>query len=272
MRFVSAIDPACQGALAALDRRLAAFYNSSQIAEYFRRASEANRAWDESGPHGIVLALAGPGKHVLEMGCGSAVGYEHLRALGIEYTGVDWSAEQIARNAERFPEARFICTTLYETGLADGMFDVVFSTYVLEHLVWPHRALREMARLVKPGGVIVVICPHYRRAGRCPSLPFGGPGSFREKLAAGCYGQAVLHFFYRFWWPLVVGMRREPFLINLRPRCFVEPNRPDNDAVYLPERGECLRLLGALGFADITGEFSVRIPREVCVIAARRVV
>jgi SAM-dependent methyltransferase len=270
MRFASATDSSCQPALAVLESRLQVFYNSIQSPEYFRITNKANETWNYHGPQVVLLHLARPGIRVLDMGCGSAAAWAHLRPRGVAYTGVDWSAEQVAKNTVQCDGASFVCHSVYDTGLPGGTFDVVFSYYVIEHLVWPQRMLREMVRLLSPDGTLVVICPHYRNAGRAPSLPFGGPHSFRKKLAGKLWGQAAMHAFYRFWWPLVVATRREPFLINLKPTCLTEPYRTDNDAVYLPDRTECMELLTSMGLSDVSGEFEVSVPRDVCLIAARR--
>ncbi len=43
----------------------------------------------------------------------------------------------------------------------DGMFDFVFSSSVLEHIDDKERALKEMMRVVRPGGVVIFIIPTY---------------------------------------------------------------------------------------------------------------
>jgi SAM-dependent methyltransferase len=49
---------------------------------------------------------------------------------------------------------------LQATGLPDAAYDGVFCTQVLHHLPEPERALREIARLLKPGGRAVLSVPH----------------------------------------------------------------------------------------------------------------
>ena len=49
---------------------------------------------------------------------------------------------------------------LQATGLADASYDTVVCTQVLQHLPEPGDALREIARLLKPGGRVVVSVPH----------------------------------------------------------------------------------------------------------------
>lgn len=49
---------------------------------------------------------------------------------------------------------------LQATGLPDGAYDAVFCTQVLQHLPEPGLALGEIARILKPGGRVVISAPH----------------------------------------------------------------------------------------------------------------
>ena len=49
---------------------------------------------------------------------------------------------------------------LQETGLPDAGYDAIFCAQVLQHLPEPHRAVAEIARLLKPGGRAVLSVPH----------------------------------------------------------------------------------------------------------------
>lgn len=49
---------------------------------------------------------------------------------------------------------------LQETGLPDAQYDSLFCTQVLQHLPNPERAVKEIARVLKPGGKAVLSVPH----------------------------------------------------------------------------------------------------------------
>lgn len=52
------------------------------------------------------------------------------------------------------------CMSILEAGFADAAFDVVFMLEVFEHLLSPDDALREVNRILKPGGSLVMTCPN----------------------------------------------------------------------------------------------------------------
>jgi SAM-dependent methyltransferase len=103
------------------------------------------------------------GARVVDLGCGTGntlcwfadqVGPEG------EVTGVDLSGEQLSiakanAGAARHRNIRFIEGSIYETGLPRASFDVVHCRLVLIHLAAPLDAVREMAALAKPGGLVI---------------------------------------------------------------------------------------------------------------------
>jgi ubiquinone/menaquinone biosynthesis C-methylase UbiE len=79
---------------------------------------------------------------------------------GGEVTAVDVSAEQLSiaesqAKADGHRNIRFINVTAYDTGLPRNYFDVVHCRMLLCHLASPLDALREMAAIARPGGLII---------------------------------------------------------------------------------------------------------------------
>ena len=87
-----------------------------------------------------------PGGRVLDLGCGSGGNRYYLAELGFgETVGVDWwaSGAQLLADAHRLP-------------FEDSSFDLVLATAVLEHCYLPHLAMREAARVLRPGGHVLM--------------------------------------------------------------------------------------------------------------------
>src|SRR5262249_18626805 len=111
-----------------------------------------------------LAELPGPaGARVLDAGCG--VGYHTLAFArrGYSCVGVDLSPvvlEQAVRNRDEaglYDRASFACQALEELAFDGGAFEVVHCRGVLMHVPDWQAALRQLCRVVKPGGRLVVI-------------------------------------------------------------------------------------------------------------------
>jgi len=101
---------------------------------------------------------------VLEVGCGDASFTADLANHFSGVTAIDISAGQIAENAARFPGIKFLQHDVAERfPFADGTFEVIWCSEVLEHLFDPAFALREMHRILKPGGRLLATVPYHGR-------------------------------------------------------------------------------------------------------------
>ncbi len=112
----------------------------------------------------IVTAENLASKRVLDVGAGrgylAALLSDHVRSLGGD-------PAEVLRACDMYPEY-FMCEGVSCARLAfvnelpydEGTFDVVYSVEVIEHLSNPHGLIREMYRVVRPGGMIVVTTPN----------------------------------------------------------------------------------------------------------------
>ena len=99
------------------------------------------------------------GDKFLDIGCGRG---EFLRGFidcGVQGHGVDRS-----RTAERYcPEAELHTADLENEELPypDNHFDVIYSKSVIEHFYYPEKLVKEMFRVLKPGGLLITMCPDW---------------------------------------------------------------------------------------------------------------
>ncbi len=104
------------------------------------------------------------GLRILDVGCGTGTFnilpiINHLGDADIY--GIDISREMIQIASKRFPKLKFKVADAHRLPFESDFFDVVISRQVLEHLKEPLRALKEMKRVVKRGGTIIVSTPSW---------------------------------------------------------------------------------------------------------------
>ncbi|MEZ5987626.1 MAG: methyltransferase domain-containing protein [Planctomycetota bacterium] len=112
--------------------------------------------------YAFARALA-RGRRVLDAGCGEGYGAAMLAEVAAAVTGVDVSAEAVARAAARYarPGLRFV-----EVGPdgpfppEEGGYDLVTSFEVLEHVADPGGYLDRLAAAMAPGGLLVLSSPN----------------------------------------------------------------------------------------------------------------
>jgi len=104
---------------------------------------------------------------VLEVGCGSGRFINRLLAdhPGVEAAGLDVSPAMLGRLDPRVSRIEGTCLNIPR---GDDEFDLVFSVETLEHAVNVPAAVREMGRVVRPGGCLLIIDKHREKTGALP--------------------------------------------------------------------------------------------------------
>jgi SAM-dependent methyltransferase len=136
-----------------------------------------DRVWYEVRPHL-------PGPRVLEIGCGirPSIPWDGVN----RFLDLSPAAVQKLRRAG----ARADVGSITETGFEDASFDAVFALEVFEHVADDERAFAEVARILSPGGLLVMSVPlHMARWTRMDQL-IGHerryePHELQRKLQAG---------------------------------------------------------------------------------------
>lgn len=99
-----------------------------------------------------------PSARILEVGCGAGSYVRLLGGLGHRPVGLDYSLPSLGRALASDPGAkgRYMAGDVYGLPFREASFDMVMSIGVLQALSDPERAMDEMARVLSPGGVLLV--------------------------------------------------------------------------------------------------------------------
>lgn len=133
--------------------------NPSQIAEMYALESGHWWFWGKRRLMQRMLGrkLAQPGLRILDIGCGAGANALELSAFGA-VTASDRSLDALAFVRSRGVE-RVVAAEAPRLPFADGSFDVVTAYDVIEHVEDDSGFVRELARVLAPGGTLAVHVP-----------------------------------------------------------------------------------------------------------------
>jgi len=146
-----------------IQKQLAIDQHSQQASEFAERYRELNESayrscFAYSRKRLSVLLDSYLPEHadslrLLDVGCGTGHHMASLRERGFEVAGVDGSAEMLDQARANNPGSEIRQADVESLPFEDGSFDFVLCIEVLRYLPDPEPCIREMARVLKPGGV-----------------------------------------------------------------------------------------------------------------------
>jgi ubiquinone/menaquinone biosynthesis C-methylase UbiE len=179
-------------------------------------------------------------KRVLDCGCGSGSLCIYLsKQLSKKTYGIDISkvgialAEKMAEQTNAECEFK-VADMERHIPFPDDFFDMVIMHEVLEHLLYPEKAIREVARVLKDNGLFVLITPNLLLRSSLPRI---------EKKVFQ-------------WGKMIFDEKYVPKTL-LNPK-LDKPLKADADAVYLTNPVEIRRILKICGLRILKGSFIIR--------------
>lgn len=109
------------------------------------------------GVHEAMLDAAA-GCRLLDVGCGTGRLAAAAAERGNQVAATDVVHDMVARTAVAVPGAAVVRAALPHLPFADGAFDAAVGAFVVNHVADPPAALRELRRVVRPGGRVVLSC------------------------------------------------------------------------------------------------------------------
>jgi SAM-dependent methyltransferase len=166
-----------------------------------------------------ILDRLPPGR-ALDAACGTGRHAAYLAGLGHQVIGVDSSPDMLAPAQARVPQAGLVCGDLHRLPVPDEAVDLVVCALALVHVPALAPALAELARVLRPGGHLVVSDIHVM------SLYLGGVASVTEPGGRVCLLPAS-----RF---LASDYLSAALAAGLTPRSCAEPRWPPSDGAGGP--------------------------------------
>lgn len=144
-------------------RRYSDAYYAGESASRFRVpvADRVMRVFRHRRAYALAKVLGDvAGKRILDIGCGRGHTLLALRRMGADVFGTQLSAPAARAAAGLIGAERVFTGELEHAGYGPASFDAVTLWHVLEHVSEPFRVLTEIARILKPGGLLYVEVPN----------------------------------------------------------------------------------------------------------------
>ena len=133
-----------------------------------------------------VAAAVSKEDRVLDLGCGRGGIVERLGSVG-SWTGADPDLNSLREH--RRPSLSRCCAQSERLPFTAATFDIVVTSWVLEHLPNPEQTFREIARLLRPGGSFFFLTPNTSHPLPRLSRTMSALHPLQQRIVTLCYGR-----------------------------------------------------------------------------------
>ena len=137
--------------------------SSSVGVELLSRVAERIPVLRDSAVLTVATLPPGDGRRLLDVGCGSGEFLQRMRTNGWQVTGVE--PDPVAAARARGSGLEVHDGLLEDAAFPAEAFDAIVLSHVVEHVHDPTRLLHECQRVLRPGGVLVVMTPNLESVG-----------------------------------------------------------------------------------------------------------
>jgi ubiquinone/menaquinone biosynthesis C-methylase UbiE len=103
-------------------------------------------------------------KTVLDAGCGTGYDTHYFAGIAKNIIGIDTDVADLQQAVKNYQASNltYIGGTIENLPFIDSSFDVVYSSYVVEHLKHPEHFFNELHRVLKPRGIMILLVPNIK--------------------------------------------------------------------------------------------------------------
>lgn len=156
-------------------------------------------------PHQL-WQLIGPGRRILDVGCGDGCWTAQMRDRGNHVAGLEIWEEGVARTRQRGIEVHRVDLNAESFPFPDRSFDLVTTLSVMEYVFSYANVFREVWRVLRPGGELLFLGPNF------------SSWRYRWQLALGIWERKESDV--RYWTPRILKKKLEAqgFVVELYPQ------------------------------------------------------
>ena len=180
-----------------------------------------NSAFDIDEPVVKEIVDSLPVGVALDAACGTGRHAQFLAERGHRVIGVDGSPDMLARARTRVPQGEFLLGDLHQLPVADAEVDLVVCALALTHIATLGPVIAEFARVLRPGGHLVISDMHPERVAQGSTPAVRGADGRPGRLSAHRH--------------LVGDYLRAALAVGLRVRRCEEPGMPTDEPPEPPD-------------------------------------
>lgn len=209
-------------AVEVLRKRMDEFYQTTSAYDAFNTpATKGRPEWVPVGECIRAVVARKNSCRVLEFGCGRT-GFGTF--LGELRSKVQLHLQDVTDRNKPYLDTQAEHLWVGDVRSIKEKYDVIFSTYVWEHVTEPRATLSHLLSLLEPGGSLFIFCPRYDLPGYVPPSARHYPRITRMRLALWLAGRRLTGWLFG----------RPDFLIHTDPSLFHRPWYRDADAIHWP--------------------------------------
>jgi SAM-dependent methyltransferase len=195
-------------------------------------AIEAKHWWFHAKRDIVLSAISPTGTiEIIDFGCGTGAMLESLKRFG-NVTGIDFCQKALDFCRKRI-DARLLQVNLTEKLPLDPIFDIGVALDVLEHIDDDATALKNIHRVMKPGGKVIITVPAFMSLWSDHDKNCNHKRRYRKKELETLIRNSGLSIeyisYFNFWlFPPIAVMRFLSKLFRIRTNSALENNLPSN--------------------------------------------
>jgi len=130
----------------------------------------------EQARRAAAEAARSVGGRILEIGIGTGLSLDHYKDAGVQLHGIDLCEKMLAKARDRVRTAghphvkQLEIMDAHKLAYPDGFFDCTVAQFVITLVASPEQVLSECARVVRPGGEIILVSHFYSERGMAAAI------------------------------------------------------------------------------------------------------
>jgi ubiquinone/menaquinone biosynthesis C-methylase UbiE len=171
------------------------YKTDAEVFDYFEERTGGTEH-DERRLREYILHELPPSKTILDVGCGSAWLAKHFQKSPVFVCSLDATIINTSKALEKYPWADHVAVVAdaFHLPFKNNSFDAVVATEIIEHVTDPAAFVKELMRVVRPGGTLLITTPYKEvlRYTLCIHCNHNTPlnahlHSFDERILLGLY-------------------------------------------------------------------------------------